>query len=170
MTREELEEKDRESFSQYVKLKKETLGISNEKLGLRTGVLSGEISKIIKKDRKTISAHNFYKIIVNSGDSIANAITSIYPHPDLTLKAYLPKSRTSFGEFMRQEIEGPNHFEEIAGKTGIEESRLREIYFRTGSPEPYELLLIEKAVGKKTGELFEMYFGGKKDVEVNSET
>ncbi|MNI24451.1 hypothetical protein D3C73_780720 [compost metagenome] len=50
-----------------------------------------------------------------------------------------------------------NSFEQILAKTGIEEQRLKDIYFNTGAPEPYEFLLIEKAVGKQPGEMMRDY-------------
>lgn len=58
---------------------------------------------------------------------------------------------------MRDEFEGDNTFEQIQAKTGIEEQRLKDIYFNTGAPEPYEVFLIEKAVGKEPGEMMGEY-------------
>ncbi|GGG79906.1 hypothetical protein GCM10007415_10280 [Parapedobacter pyrenivorans] len=40
---------------------------------------------------------------------------------------------------------------------GIEKQRPQDIYFNTGAPEPYEFLLIEKAVGKLPGEMMKDY-------------
>jgi hypothetical protein len=60
---------------------------------------------------------------------------------------------------MKQYEESVNSIEEIAAKTGIDENRLKDLYFRKAALEAYELLLIEKAIGKKQGELFKEYFG-----------
>lgn len=54
-------------------------------------------------------------------------------------------------------MEGKNTFEIIQAKTNISESRLTEIYYKNGAPDPYELLLIEKAAGKKPGEMMKDY-------------
>ncbi|MBC9795861.1 hypothetical protein [Sinomicrobium weinanense] len=58
---------------------------------------------------------------------------------------------------MRENFEGDNTFEDIQAKTGIDKQRLTDIYFNTGAPEPYEFLLIEKAVGKEPGEMMKAY-------------
>lgn len=52
-----------------------------------------------------------------------------------------------------------NSPEEIATKTRLDENRLKDLYFRKAALEAYEFLLIEKAVGKKQGELFDEFFG-----------
>ncbi|MBC9797819.1 hypothetical protein IBL28_17745 [Sinomicrobium sp. FJxs] len=57
---------------------------------------------------------------------------------------------------MRENFEGENTFEEIQSKTGIEKQPLIDIYFNTGAPEPYEFLIIEKAVGKEPGEMMKV--------------
>lgn len=54
-------------------------------------------------------------------------------------------------------VDDENSFENILAKTGIPEQRLKDIYFNTGAPEPYEALLIEKAVGKNPGEMMKDY-------------
>ncbi|MGS2737744.1 hypothetical protein [Sinomicrobium sp. M5D2P17] len=67
------------------------------------------------------------------------------------------EKRTNLGVFMREKSEGGNTFEKIQARTGIEKQRLINIYFNTGATEPYEFLLIEKAVGKKPGEMMKAY-------------
>lgn len=146
------------NFSAYVQSRKTILGLSNRAFSQKTGVSSGEISKIINKKKKSVSLHSFYNIAVNTGDTIANARDAVYKHRKLELKkSYKLEKRTNFGLFMRDEFEGENTFEKIQAKTGIDKQRLIDIYYNTGAPEPYEFLLIEKAVGKEPGELMKVY-------------
>lgn len=146
------------NFADYVQSRKSLLGLSNLALSQKTGVSDGEISKIITKKRKSVSLHSFYNIAINTGDTIKNVRDAVYTHRSLELKKkYKLEKRTNFGLFMRENFEGDNTFEEIQGKTGIEKQRLIDIYFNTGAPEPYEFLLIEKAVGKKPGEMMKVY-------------
>ncbi len=95
---------------------------------------------------------------------------AVYPHRSFELRnvssvAAAKKPRTNFGQYMQDHFESENTvivgdengFEKIQAKTGIPEQRLKDIYFNTGAPEPYEFLLIEKAVGKKPGEMMKDY-------------
>ncbi|NGM65428.1 hypothetical protein [Sphingobacterium sp. SGR-19] len=52
---------------------------------------------------------------------------------------------------------GGNTFEVIQAKREICKQRLTDLYFNTSAPEPYEMLLIEKAIGKNPGELMKEY-------------
>jgi len=93
-------------------------------------------------------------------DEFTTAITEVYPHlKNNKLKQYKPKDRNTFGVLMRQYETSSNTIEEIAAKTGISEVRLSELYFRKGGLQAHELLLIEKAIDKKPGELFEELYG-----------
>ena len=163
-------ERDLENFSTYVLSRKVLLGLSNEKLARKLNVSRGEISKIITKRRQSVSIRSFYNIAINSGDTIANAIDYVYPHRNFNLtklNAYTPDQnlRNKFGSYMKEKFEtdsveyipSKNSLEIISIKTGIPEKRLKEIYFKSGAPEAYEFLLIEKAVGKKTGEMMKDY-------------
>jgi hypothetical protein len=60
---------------------------------------------------------------------------------------------------MHQFEESKNSLEEIASKTGIDDNRLNDLFFRKASIEAFELILIEKAIGKNQGDLFEMLYG-----------
>ena len=159
-----------ELFSKYVQSRKTLLNLANKAFSLKTGVSDGEISKIINRNKKSVSLHSFYNIAVNSGDTIANVRDAVYPHRSFELKKGSPtkkakKRRTNFGQYMKEHfekgdtntVEDKNSFENILAKTGIPEQRLKDIYFNTGAPEPYEFLLIEKAVGKKPGEMMADY-------------
>jgi len=158
------------NFSKYVQSRKAILGLTNRKFSEKTGVSSGEISKIINGNKKGVSLHSFYYLAVKSGDTIENVRDFVYPHRSFELNKVPPtikvkKGRTNFGQYMKEHFENEtvdfvddeNGFEKIQAKTGIAEQRLKDIYFNTGAPEPYEFLLIEKAVGKEPGEMMKDY-------------
>ncbi|QMV68741.1 hypothetical protein HS960_14245 [Sphingobacterium paramultivorum] len=147
-----------DNFGNYVLSRKIALGLSNEAFAKLTDVSGGDISKIINKKKKSVSLYSFYKIAILSGDTIENVRDTVYTKRNLELVTdYKLEERTNFGTFMRDEVEGDNTFDIIMCKTGIEKQRLIDIYYNTGAPEPFELLLIEKATGRKTGELIEKY-------------
>jgi len=147
-----------ELFSQYVLTKKLNSGLAIGAFAESVNVSKGEISKIINKKKKSVSLHSFYNIAINSGDTIENVRDVVYTHRNLELKKnYKLEKRTNFGTFMSDNFEGENTFEKIQAKTGIDKQRLIDIYFNTGAPEPHEFLLIEKAVGKKPGEMMKEY-------------
>jgi hypothetical protein len=124
-----------------------------------SNIKASDISKYRKRAVKKLGAEVFYQIYSSFGDTCSKAAKSVYPQLDLRLKKYKPKERNSFGRYMKQYEESVNSIEEIAAKTGIDENRLKDLYFRKAALEAYELLLIEKAIGKKQGELFKEYFG-----------
>lgn len=127
-----------------------------------SGVNPSDISKYRKGTVHKLKADVFYKIYKAFGDTCSKATKVIYPDLDLKLNKYKPKERNAFGKFMLQFETSVNSIEEISVRTGIDENRLKDLYFRRGSLEAYELLLIEKTVGKKQGELFEGFYGKKK--------
>lgn len=124
-----------------------------------SNIKASDISKYRKRAVKKLGAEVFYQIYSSFGDTCSKAAKSVYPQLDLRLKKYKPKKRNSFGRYMKQYEESVNSIEEIAAKTGIDENRLKDLYFRKAALEAFELLLIEKAIGKKQGELFKEYFG-----------
>lgn len=147
-----------ELFSQYVLSRKQYLKLSIEPFALKVGVSKGEISKIINLKKKSVSVHPFYNIVLNSGDTLENARDFVYPHRNLEIITdYKLDKRTNFGLLMKNLFENENTFEIIQAKTGINKQRLLSIYFYTGAPNPYELFLIEAAVGYNTGELMKKY-------------
>jgi len=124
-----------------------------------SGLSASDISKYRSGTVAKLKAEIFHKIYKAFGDSCPKATKVVYPNLDLKLNKYSPKSRNDFGKFMMQFEAIKNSTEEIAIKTGIDENRLKDLYYRKAALEAYELLLIEKAVGKKQGELFEEFFG-----------
>lgn len=132
---------------------------AEKELATNSGISQGEISKILGGVRKGLKAKTFYSIYTAFDDSCTKATTIVYPDLNLKLNKYVPKERNAFGQYMQQYEESKNSTEEIAEKTGINENRLKDLYFRKAAPEAYELLLIEKAIGKKQGQLFEELYG-----------
>jgi len=120
-----------------------------------SGINPSDISKYRKGTVQKLKADIFYKIYKAFDDSCSSATKIIYPELDLKLNKYKPKKRNEFGHFMAQFEQNKNSIEEISAKTDINEQRLKELYYRNASVEAHELLLIEKAIGKKQGELFE---------------
>lgn len=124
-----------------------------------SGVSASDISKYRSGTVAKLKAEIFYKIYKAFGDSCTIAAKAVYPDLNLKLDKYVPKARNEFGQFMSQFETIKNSTEEIATKTRLDENRLKDLYFRKAALEAYEFLLIEKAVGKKQGELFDEFFG-----------
>lgn len=170
MVENKLIKQDLENFKTYLLSRIYSLKLTKEKFAKKVGISKGEISKILSDERQGISLKSFYFIAVNSADTIENARNSVYPHRNFNLKPLKVEtknknSRNKFGSYMKENFEtdsieyvpGKNSFEIVQQKTGITEKRLKEIYFKTGAAEPYEFLLIEKAVGEKPGEMMKDY-------------
>jgi len=146
-------------ISDYISDRLTDLGWIDRILVQKSGLSKGQISKLKKGMVERLTAETFYKIYTAFGDSCSKAAKIVYPSLNLKMKTFTPLKRTNFGRFMLQFEESKNLPEEISRKTGIEDERIKEIYFRKGALEAYELLLIEKAVGKGQGELFEGFYG-----------
>lgn len=123
------------------------------------GIAPSDISKYRKGTVKKLKADVFYKLYKAFGDTCYKASKIVYPDLALKPNKFIRQQRTPFGEFMYQFEESKNSIEQIALKTGIDENRLKDLYFRKAAIEAYELILIEKAVDKKQGEFFELLYG-----------
>lgn len=148
------------NFAEYVLSRKMVSGLPIENFAKMVDMTKGEISKITNQQRKSVSVHSFHKISIYSGDIIENVIKAVYTHRNLELKTGEEiEKRSNFGIFMRDEVEvqGQNMFDYILNKTGIDKKRLTDIYYNGGTPEPYELILIEKATERETGELIKKF-------------
>ncbi len=146
-------------INQYILERLEDLNWFDKTLVEKSGISKGQISKLKKGVVERLTAETFYKIYTAFGDACSKASNKVYPTLNLKLMKYSAPKRSDFGQFMLQFEESKNSPEEIAARTGIDDDRIKEIYFRRGALEAYELLLIEKAVGKKQGELFEGFYG-----------
>lgn len=144
---------------EYIESALKLLGWKAKELAEMSGLSPGEISKVRNGLRQSLTAKNFYAIYSAFGDTCDKAQKLVYPDLDLTLNKYEDKGRNDFGKFMSSFEVIKNSIDIIAAKTGISLPRLKELYYRTGAPEAYELLLIEKALDKKPGEIFEEFFG-----------
>lgn len=151
--------KEVQKFAIYLKEKKIQFGLTNEECGKKCGISAGEISKIINEKRQSIRAKTYYAIIQGFGDSFEIATNKIFGKNSFKLADYKKKKRNDFGTFMLQYEITENSIEEISYKTGLSETRLSELYFGRGSLEAFELILIEKAIGKNIGELFKLFYG-----------
>ena len=126
----------------------------------KSALSKGQVSKLKNGSVEKLSAKTFYLIITAFGDNFSIAIPIVYPIlKNINLKIFHPKRRNTFGSLMRKYEISENSIEELSAKTGIDEVRLSELYFRQGALEAYELILIEKAIVKKPGELFEQLYG-----------
>ena len=144
-------------LSIYIDEKLKQKSLKDKDLVLSSKLSKGRISTLKNKYQGKITPMALYSIVIGLDDNIKNASKIIYPN--LKLKVYKPKERNKFGTLMRNYETVINSLEEISGKTGIEETRLSEIYYRNGAPEAWELLLIEMAVGEQPGALFEKLYG-----------
>lgn len=143
---------------EYIINRLNSLNWTIKDLSKQSKISQGELSKILNRTRKGLKAKTFYNIYSAFGDSCSIAANFVFPNLDLNLKIYRPKKRNEFGTFMQRYETSINTIEEISIKTGINENRTKDLYFRKGSLEAYELILIEKAVEKKKGELFNELF------------
>lgn len=145
-------------IAEYIINRLNTLNWTLKELSKHSSISQGELSKILNSTRKGLKAKTFYSLYSAFGDSCTSAANLVFPNLDLNLKIYQPKMRNEFGRFMHKYEINVNTIEEISIKTGINENRIKDLYFRKGSLEAYELILIEKAIGKKKGELFDELF------------
>lgn len=143
----------------YISKRLKELKWPDKTLVEKSGISKGQISKLKNGTVERLTAEIFYRIYTTFKDSCSKASKIVYPTLDLTLNKYVTPQRSDFGQFMLRFEKIENSIEEISGKTGINDNRIKEIYFRKGAPEAHEFLLIEKAIGKEPGELFEEYYG-----------
>lgn len=148
----------RNNVSEYIISKLLKLNWGDNELAERSGISVSEIRKTKYGIREKLTATKFYKLYTAFGDSCDDARKIVYPDLDLTLNIYEDKGRNDFGNFMSSFEAIKNSLDIISAKTGIRLARLKELYYRTGAPEAYELLLIEKAIDKSSGEIFEELF------------
>ena len=147
-------------IDKYISKRLSELDWQDKILVEKSNISKGQISKLKNGSIEKLSAETFYLLIKAFGDDFATALIIVYPHlKNNILKQHKPKDRNAFGLLMKQYESSNNTIEEIAAKTGIQEVRLFELYFRKGGLQAHELLLIEKAIEKKPGELFEELYG-----------
>lgn len=147
-------------ISLYINARLLELKWQDKILSEKSGLSTGQISKLKNGSITRLSANAFYLLVTAFDDSFLKATSLTYPNlKDFKLKKYNPKERNAFGDIMKETEVSVNSIEEISAKTGISEVRLSELYYRKGALEAFELILIEKAVGKNPGELFIKLYG-----------
>lgn len=142
----------------YIKNKLQELNLKDNQLADLSGISPSQISKFKNRQVSKLSAQAFYAIVTAFNDTLENAIKIVYDVNKIKLNQYIKKDRNAFGTLMLQFENSKNSIQEISKKTGIKETRLNELYYRNGALEAYELILIEKAIGIRTGELFKKLF------------
>jgi len=146
------------NISKYINDKLIELKWQDQKLSKISSISKPQISKLKNGGVMRLSAQTFYLIVKAFGDSVSNATKTIYPDQKFTLHKYSAKPRNKLGNLILDYELSKNSLEEVSAKTGITEIRLNELYYRKGAPDAYELLLIEKALDKNPGEIFEKLF------------
>ena len=142
----------------YIKNKLQELNLKDKQLADLSGISPGQISKLKNGQVSKLSAQAFYTIVTAFNDTLENAIKIVYDVNKIKLNQYIQKERNPFGTLMLQFENSKNSLQEISQRTGIKETRLTEAYYRNGSLDAYEILLIEKVIGLKTGDLFKKMF------------
>ena len=142
----------------YIKNKLQELNLKDNQLADLSGISPSQISKFKNRQVSKLSAQAFYSIVTAFNDTLENAIKIVYDVNKIKLNQYIKKDRNAFGTLMLQFENSKNSIQEISKKTDIKETRLNELYYRNGALEAYELILIEKAIGIRTGELFKKLF------------
>lgn len=149
-------------IDKYINKRLAELNWQDKMLVENSNISKGQISKLKNGSVEKLYAETLYLLIDAFGDNFEEATLIIYPTlKNNKLKKYTTKPRNSFGTIMSKYEKSSNSLEEISSKTGISEGRLSELYFRKGALEGYELILIEKAIAKRPGELFKEMFGNK---------
>jgi len=147
-------------IDKYILKRLDELDWQDKELAEKSTISKGQISKLKNGSIEKLSAETFYLVVEAFGDKFLSAISLIYPRlKDHKLKKYQPKDRNVFGVLMSKYETTVNSIDEISAKTGIPEVRLHELYFRKGGLQAHELILIEKAIDKEAGELFEELYG-----------
>lgn len=149
-----------DKFSEYVRQCHVKSGLSIDGFGRKCGISKSNISKIMTDQRQGVSAKNFYLIYKGVGHTCAHAMRMVYPDLKLVNIKYTVPERNEFGNLMLQFESGidANSPNILAQRTGISNQRMTDLYFKNGAAQAYELLLIEHAIGKRSGELFEMLY------------
>lgn len=143
----------------YIDIKMDELGLTEEEIAIKMNMSQSQINKLRNGKVNKLNALTFYKIVTVFGGDFKEAIRIVFPNfQKVKLKKVPQKKRNPFGTFMLKFEKVTNTPKVISIKTGIPEIRILDLFFRKGSLEAFELLLIEKAIDKKPGELFMSYF------------
>ncbi|MCC9043584.1 helix-turn-helix transcriptional regulator [Myroides sp. M-43] len=143
----------------YIKIKMQEEGITEPILAQKSGLSTGHINKLKNGNVAKLSASTFYKLVTAFDRDFVYASDIVFPTlKNIELNKLPEVKRNKFGTLMLEFEKVINTPKNIAIITGISEERIFELFNRNGGLEAYELLLIEKAIKKKVGELFILYF------------
>ncbi|APA93643.1 helix-turn-helix transcriptional regulator [Myroides odoratimimus] len=143
----------------YIDIRMNKLGYTEEMVATKMNMSQSQINKLRNGNVSKLSAFTFYKAVIALGGDFKEAIRIVFPNfQKIKLKRVPKKKRNQFGTFMLKFENVKNTPKIISIKTGIPEARISDLFFRKGSLEAFELLLIEKAIDKEPGELFMNYF------------
>lgn len=126
---------------------------------LKAHISKGHMSKLKRGLTGRLTAKIYFTVIKALNGSFSEAEQIVFPAIQLNAIKFVPAKRNPFGEIIEKFEVKVNSIEEIAHKTGINLNRLKSLYYRKSSPEAFELILIEMALGKNSGELFEELYG-----------
>lgn len=143
----------------YILQRLKELDWTDRKLVERSNISKGQISKLKNGEVEKLTAETYYKLYKALKNTASQASKIVFEK--IEINDYKPVKRNKFGSFMLQFENSANSIDEISQKTGIKKTRLKELYFKKGALEAYELLLIEKAIGKEEGTIFEILYGNR---------
>lgn len=149
-----------EKFADYINLKIKILDIKPNEFHENLKLSKGELSKILNKNRKKISAKNFFNVCVYFNEDWEYLKKFIYPK--LSLKEITDEFevRNTFGLIMKEFESNIISYDPyvISLLTGIPIKRLKKLYLSSSQLFADELFLIEMAVNVKTGTIFQKLF------------
>lgn len=148
-----------EKLSRYIILKKKELGLSNDGLAKACKISNGEISKLINMERQSISPKTFYLLYTGVNDNFSNIFDFVYEGYDFSLNKYIPKKRSKLGHIIMKYETQQNNIEEVSAKTGIPNTRLKNLYYNEIAFTTEEIILIEMSLKLKGGKIFEELYG-----------
>jgi hypothetical protein len=127
--------------------------------------ISDKILSHLKTQRTTLTAERLYSIGKFYKDPIAITINAIYPNlrlPNRLIKTFEKEEETELGKLFFPKQKKHATLKEISYKTGISVDRLRDIMSKKSTIiRASELILLEMASERKTGELFTYLFKSK---------
>lgn len=153
-----------QNVTSYIIFQKDYKGLSNVQLSGLLGVNASSVTKILQGKIQGVKAVFLYHLFVAFDLEFASLIERIYPgilreSVIEVLDEPSTRKRNAFGTFMFQFEKEDEQVFNLSKLTGIDAVRLDNLFYSDASLQAYELILIEKALGKAPGELFEMYFG-----------
>ncbi len=98
-------------------------------------------------------------------NNLLSGIKNIYYCPlclksyDFSLRKYIPKKRSKLGHVIMKYEKQHNNIEEISAKTGIPNTRLKNLYYNEIAFTIEEIILIEMSLKLEGGKIFQELYG-----------